>query len=270
MPYQRDTLYDTPQAVVDFRFDERTAAVFPDMIHRSVPGYATLLQLFAVIGAGFVREGGHIYDLGCALGGASIALQRHIPPSATIDAVDNASPMTERLAAYVAGAGINNIRVQQADITVLDYAPADLIIMAFTLQFIPPQAREFEVAAPFAVDVDAVEGERPFAPGLQRTQPRFEIGRGVAARAHGGALQVDACGDGRRQRGDGGEPVGKMAVRRGAGKGSAHRVVLRDQGGFQGEGVLPLGKGGDEVGHGFRRSLPNRRIAGRGSRVRCG
>ena len=131
MPYQRDTLYDTPQAVVDFRFDERTAAVFPDMIHRSVPGYATLLQLFAVIGAGFVPEGGHVYDLGCALGGASIALQRHIPPTATIDAVDNAEAMTRRLAAYVEGAGIRNIRVQQADITALDYASADLIIMAF-------------------------------------------------------------------------------------------------------------------------------------------
>ena len=142
MPYQRDTLYDTPQAVVDFRFDERTAAVFPDMIHRSVPGYATLLQLFAVIGAGFVREGGHVYDLGCALGGASIALQRHIPPTATIDAVDNAEAMTRRLAAYVEGAGIRNIRVQQADITALDYRPADLIIMAFTLQFIPPEARD--------------------------------------------------------------------------------------------------------------------------------
>jgi len=128
MPYQRDTLYDTPQAVVDFRFDERTAAVFPDMIHRSVPGYATLLQLFAVIGAGFVPEGGHVYDLGCALGGASIALQRHIPQSATIDAVDNAEAMTRRLAAYVEGAGIRNIRVQQADITALDYASADLIM----------------------------------------------------------------------------------------------------------------------------------------------
>ena len=139
MPYQRDTLYDTPQAVVDFRFDERTAAVFPDMIHRSVPGYATLLQLFAVIGAGCVPEHGHVYDLGCALGGASIALQHHIPKSATIDAIDNAVAMTDRLAAYVAGVGINNIRVQQADITTLDYRPADLIIMAFTLQFIPPQ-----------------------------------------------------------------------------------------------------------------------------------
>ena len=140
--YNRDDLYDRPQAVVDFRFDERTAAVFPDMIHRSVPGYAALLQLFAVIGAGFVREGGHIYDLGCALGGASIALQRHIPASATIDAIDNAAAMTDRLAAYVAGAGIGNIRVQQADITALDYAPADLIILAFTLQFIPPSERD--------------------------------------------------------------------------------------------------------------------------------
>ena len=76
------------------------------------------------------------------MGGASIALQHHIPKSATIDAIDNAQAMTDRLAAYVAGAGINNIRVRQADITTLDYRPADLIIMAFTLQFIPPQARD--------------------------------------------------------------------------------------------------------------------------------
>ena len=140
--FARDDLYDRPQAVVDFRFDERTAAVFPDMIHRSVPGYAALLQLFAVIGADIVPPGGRVYDLGCALGGACIALQQHLTAGAAIIAVDNSAAMTGRLAAYVAGAGIANISVTQADITTLELAPADLVLMTFTLQFIPPDRRD--------------------------------------------------------------------------------------------------------------------------------
>ena len=118
--------------------------------------------------------------------------------------------------------------------------------------------------------MDAVEVKRPFAPGLQRTQPRFEIGRGVARGSYGGALQVDWFVVRRWQGGDGCEPLWEVAVRRDAGKRGVHRVVLRRQRGFQGEGVLPLGKGGGEVGHGFRRLLPSRKIAGRESRVRCG
>ncbi|MDO4643788.1 MAG: carboxy-S-adenosyl-L-methionine synthase CmoA [Cardiobacteriaceae bacterium] len=140
--FARDDIYDRPQSVVDFRFDERTAAVFPDMIHRSVPGYATLLQLFAVIGANFVPESGRVYDLGCALGGASIALHRFIPESATITAVDNSPAMVDRFRAYVEGTGILNINVQQADVTTLTFLPANLIVMSFTLQFIPPEARD--------------------------------------------------------------------------------------------------------------------------------
>ena len=140
--YQRDDLYDRPQAVVDFRFDERTAAVFPDMIHRSVPGYATLLQLLAVIGADIVPPGGRVYDLGCALGGTSIALQQHMTADASIIAVDNSAAMTDRLAAYIAGSGIANISVEQADITTLELAPADLVLMTLTLQFIPPDERD--------------------------------------------------------------------------------------------------------------------------------
>ena len=140
--YQRDDLYDRPQAVVDFRFDERTAAVFPDMIHRPVPGYATLLQLLAVIGADIVPPGGRVYDLGCALGGTSIALQQHMTADASIIAVDNSAAMTDRLAAYIAGSGIANISVEQADITTLELAPADLVLMTLTLQFIPPDERD--------------------------------------------------------------------------------------------------------------------------------
>ena len=53
-----------------------------------------------------------------------------------------------------------------------------------------------------------------------------------------------------------------MAVRRGAGKRGVHRVVLRRQRGFEGEGVLPLGKGGGEVGHGLDACYPAAELQG--------
>lgn len=140
--FRRDDIYDQPQPVVDFSFDERTAAVFPDMIHRSVPGYATLLQLLGVVGAQFVPAGGKVYDLGCSLGGAGISLQRFIPADAKIEAVDLSPAMVARFAAYIAGAGIKNIEVYQKDISSMTFSPASLMILNFTLQFIAREQRQ--------------------------------------------------------------------------------------------------------------------------------
>lgn len=141
LPTGRDTLYDSPLPAADFRFDERTAAVFPDMIHRSIPGYAALLQMTAAVAADFLKAGSHIYDLGCSLGGVSLALASLLPSGACITAVDISSAMIDRFQAYLAGAGISAITVQQADITAIELAPADLIVLNFVLQFIPPESR---------------------------------------------------------------------------------------------------------------------------------
>lgn len=140
--FRRDDIYEHDLPVVDFAFDERTAAVFPDMIHRSVPGYATLLQLLAVVGAQFVPQGGKVYDLGCSLGGAAVSLQRVIPADAGIEAIDLSQAMVQRFAAYIAGAGIKNISVYQKDISEMHFSPAALVILNFTLQFIAPEQRQ--------------------------------------------------------------------------------------------------------------------------------
>ena len=138
----RDDIFDRPQSVVDFRFDERVAAVFPDMIHRSVPGYATLLQLLAVVGKHFVPSGGHVYDLGCSLGGATIALYPHLPKEVHVDAVDLSPAMVDRFGEFVAGSGMSNVHVTQGDILELDLQPCHLVMMNFTLQFIAPDLRD--------------------------------------------------------------------------------------------------------------------------------
>lgn len=140
--FQRDDLFDRPQSVVDFRFDERVAAVFPDMIHRSVPGYATLLQLLAVVGKQFVPSGGRVYDLGCSLGGATIALYPHLPDEVDIHALDLSAAMVKRFTEFAAGSGMRQVQVRQGDVLQADLQPCDLVILNFTLQFIDPTQRD--------------------------------------------------------------------------------------------------------------------------------
>ena len=120
--FAQDNLFDAPQAVVDFQFDERTVAVFADMIHRSIPAYAGLLQMTAVVAGQFLRDGDHVYDLGCSLGGVSLALRQFVPAQLRISALDLSEAMVKRLRDYLSGVGIENIEVIQADLQ--DYRAA--------------------------------------------------------------------------------------------------------------------------------------------------
>ncbi len=63
----RDTLYQRPQDLIDFRFDARVVDVFPDMIRRSVPDYETVVTLSAWLASRHLDCGAKLYDLGCSL-----------------------------------------------------------------------------------------------------------------------------------------------------------------------------------------------------------
>ncbi len=50
MNQPRDTLYATPDPDLGlFAFDDKVASVFPDMIRRSVPGYATIVAMTGLL-----------------------------------------------------------------------------------------------------------------------------------------------------------------------------------------------------------------------------
>lgn len=150
VPFHADTLYDQPQSVTDFAFDERVVAVFPDMIHRSIPGYAALLQMTAVVAGQFLRGGDHVYDLGCSLGGVSLAIKRFVPTDVRITAVDLSEAMVARLGDYVAGAGIEGIEVLRKDIVDMPLAPCRVAVLNFVMQFIDPALRHALLAKIFA------------------------------------------------------------------------------------------------------------------------
>ncbi|MBL6696669.1 MAG: carboxy-S-adenosyl-L-methionine synthase CmoA, partial [Luminiphilus sp.] len=77
MTTNRDTIY--AQTLGDpglFTFNKDVVGVFPDMINRSVPGYATVISMTGLLAARYARTGTRIYDLGCSLGASLLSAAR--------------------------------------------------------------------------------------------------------------------------------------------------------------------------------------------------
>lgn len=131
-----------------FRFNDAVAEVFPDMLRRSIPGYAASLEAIGSLASRYVRAGTNCYDLGCSLGAASIAMRQGIrSPDCRIIAVDNSAAMTERCAEIVAneaaaGPGDAAIEVQLGDIRETPISNASMAVMNYTLQFLGLEDRD--------------------------------------------------------------------------------------------------------------------------------
>lgn len=140
----KDAIYSTPQEhIVDFAFDERVASVFPDMIRRSVPGYGDIIALLGLFAEQYAQEGSTLYDLGCSLGAATLSLRRRIgAANCRIVAVDNAAAMVERCRENIAGdLSPTPVEVLCADIREVAIKNASVVVLNFTLQFLPPKER---------------------------------------------------------------------------------------------------------------------------------
>ncbi len=141
---KQDDLYSKPIAnPAEFRFDERVVSVFPDMINRSVPGYALIIPMIGLLARRFVTAGSRIYDLGCSLGACSLAIRHALSLSdAEIIAVDNSEAMVARCQQLVDDDHATiPVNVQLADIETVTIRDASLVVLNFTLQFLSPTAR---------------------------------------------------------------------------------------------------------------------------------
>jgi tRNA (cmo5U34)-methyltransferase len=145
---QPDRLFAQPlDQVPDFVFNEDVAKVFPDMIKRSVPGYPTIVENLGVLAAQFAQPHSALYDLGCSLGAVTQALRRHVrTDDCRVIAVDNSPAMVERCSEYLHAQDamfqeLLPVKVIEADILTLDFQPASLVALNFTLQFVAPEQR---------------------------------------------------------------------------------------------------------------------------------
>lgn len=140
----KDTLFSTPiEKLGDFTFDENVAEVFPDMIQRSVPGYANIITAIGMLAARFVTPNSQVYDLGCSRGAATLSARRNIKhANVNIIGVDNSRPMVERARQHI-NAYHSDIPVEILcdDIRRIRIENASMVILNFTLQFLPPEDR---------------------------------------------------------------------------------------------------------------------------------
>lgn len=145
----KDSIYAAGESSDEpFRFDASVAAVFPDMLRRSIPGYAASIEAIGSLAARYVQAGTRCYDLGCSLGAATLVMRQGIrTPDCTIVAVDDAPAMIERcreiIAADHATRGQNvNVDVRLADIKETSIENASMVVLNYTLQFLEVAQRE--------------------------------------------------------------------------------------------------------------------------------
>ena len=139
-----DTIYANPLATIDrFCFDEQVAQVFPDMITRSVPGYATILSMIGDMAERYAQANSYCYDLGCSLGAATLAMRHHIQQdSCKIISVDNSSAMIERCQTIIDTDNHDiTVELRCGDIESTSIQQASMVVLNFTLQFIPLEER---------------------------------------------------------------------------------------------------------------------------------
>jgi len=153
----RDTLYADPLSEAGlFTFDDSVARVFPDMIKRSVPGYPTIIAMTGLLAGKYASAGSNLYDLGCSLGASTLAMRQNIRQvDCHIIGVDNSNSMLQRCRNLIDtdthDTPVSLICSDLQDVTIRD---ASVVILNFTLQFIPLESRD-------AVIRGIYEGLRP-------------------------------------------------------------------------------------------------------------
>ncbi len=140
----KDEIYSESLAnIANFNFDAQVADVFPDMIERSVPGYRAIITMIETLTEHYAQPGSTLYDLGCSLGAATLSMRRGIATDGcTIVAVDSSEAMIERCRKNLSLEHYPTpIEMVCADIRHVEITDASVVILNFTLQFIPPTER---------------------------------------------------------------------------------------------------------------------------------
>jgi len=139
---EKDRLFEDPPQK-KFEFDETVAAVFDDMLDRSVPWYAEVLDLIVRLILSRKGEGElRVLDLGSST--ARLLLALHSAAGARtlrLRGVDNSPAMIERARKKCAAFGAEEIELIEGDILEYPIEGEDVVVANYTLQFIRPLER---------------------------------------------------------------------------------------------------------------------------------
>lgn len=137
-----DTVFTKPISK-QFEFDAEVAAVFDDMLLRSVPFYKESQELTRRFAINALKEGGIVYDLGCSTASLLLAIERIVGKRENLRliGIDNSPAMIEHARKKIEAYG-SQIELNEGDILQFPYEKAQVIISNYTLQFIRPLVRD--------------------------------------------------------------------------------------------------------------------------------
>ena len=135
------------QAVADFQFGESTAAVFEDMLDRSIPLYREVQRMMGEIAADFAIDGTNVYDLGCSNGITLESLDaaiRAAGKSVNMIGVDYSDPMLEKARQRFGSNGSpTKPEFRHCDLNEgCKIENASIVVLNLTLQFVRPLFRD--------------------------------------------------------------------------------------------------------------------------------
>lgn len=134
----KDTLFSQPRQC-QFEFDESVAAVFDDMLDRSVPYYKESLQLSADLLARWLDRGEKVVDLGCSTANLLLLLHK-LRPDLKLTGIDNSEAMIAQ-ARNKATAFNAPITLLMADVNDCQFESLSAVCAHLLLQFIRPPKR---------------------------------------------------------------------------------------------------------------------------------
>ncbi len=145
----KDEVFKESQPVADFAFGEKVAAVFDDMLDRSVPFYQEIQRMIAEMASDFAADGTNIYDLGCSTGTTLLNLDAAVDKSVKFIGVDYSEEMLKRCREKLSQRGFTrDHELICADLNQgVAIQNASMVLMVLTLQFVRPLYRDTLVQA---------------------------------------------------------------------------------------------------------------------------
>ncbi len=124
-----------------FEFDDEVAAVFDDMLERSVPFYKESQKIIEFFILKNLQDDSILYDLGSSTASLLISISKKMQCSAKLIGLDNSKAMLEQAKKKSIALGAK-LELIDADILEYKYERADIFVSNYTLQFIRPLVRE--------------------------------------------------------------------------------------------------------------------------------
>jgi tRNA (cmo5U34)-methyltransferase len=147
-----DRLFAEPrERINDFNFGTETAAVFDDMLDRSVPFYGEIQRMIGELAGDFAADGSSIYDLGCSTANTFLAIGTNLTPDLNVKFIglDSSEEMLRKAGQKLASTRFPwPYELTHKDLNEgVQIENASVALMVLTLQFVRPLNRETLIAS---------------------------------------------------------------------------------------------------------------------------